>query len=446
MSVLGGFAFIIIALFIRHLVLQTGLVQGAAPEIDAMKMNVERREQLKITTEGNIVDRFDEYITVGENAGEAAKIVFPESYSYIIGYNSRMYGLSGLRQTMGYYLFDVTDENKKGCTVSLTVDNELQSLAYSILRDREMKGSITVLDNKTGEILGLASRREIDFDIREEALEKNWEKYNSYEGFFLQLGVKEAEAPGSTFKIITSAAAFIKEKDDYIFQDTGSFVPEGGAEIHNAGRAAYGEVDLEKAFVSSVNTYFASLACNEIGGKTLKETSSAFMFNEDIELDFTTLSPRFSLGDYSQNTIAQTAFGQGLTQISPLYLAMVVQSIANEGEMLKPYLIKNASLYEGKKVVYAGKTQKLANPLTPETAEKVKNLMISAGEEYGISEDGRVVGAKTGTAEIPGGLYHLYFAAFTEDYTIVISRNDAQSYDTSGSLVELIKPILNYLY
>lgn len=78
-----------------------------------------------------------------------------------------------------------------------------------------------------------------------------------------------------------------------------------------------------------------------MGGLRLYKTGKSFLLGEDISLDFATIHSNFDLKGYEDNVVATTAFGQGETLVTPLQMAMVTQSIANDGVMLKPYLFKS---------------------------------------------------------------------------------------------------------
>ena len=93
--------------------------------------------------------------------------------------------------------------------------------------------------------------------------------------------------------------------------------------------------------------YFMNRAL-KLGGLRLYKTGKSFLLGEDISLDFATIHSNFDLKGYEDNVVATTAFGQGETLVTPLQMAMVTQSIANDGVMLKPYLFK--SVVNGKEI------------------------------------------------------------------------------------------------
>jgi len=412
-------------------------------------------EKMKVTIEGDILDRDGGNITLGVEAGKPAKVVIPESYSYIIGYNSPVYGLSGLRAKYGTYLFETTakgeaeegeeeEQAEKGCTIKLTTDSTLQELCYAIFTSRDWTGSAVVLDWRTGAVLALASYQGTGYRVGE--IDEMYSEYVQHEGFFYQLGVNEREALGSTFKIFTASAAYNIGHTDFTWTDPGYYKPPtGGTTVNNVGGIPYGTIGIETAFSRSVNTYFAHLAV-DIGAPAMEEMAKGYLFNTDIELDFASMHPSFDLGDRSMNAIAQTGFGQGLTASCPLHLAMMVQSVANGGVMLKPYMIDTITLGE-ETLVGPTMPEQISTPLSPENADKVLQLMYGAGRFYGLTSPSGLVGAKSGTAQInvEQDRNHIYLVAVTSTCVVVLSRNNTPSGVYGQGLTSVMQPILNYL-
>ena len=146
---------------------------------------------------------------------------------------------------------------------------------------------------------------------------------------------------------------------------------------------------------------------------------------------------------YQDSLVEQTAFGQGKTQISPFQIAMILQTIVNDGRMQKPYLIQKIS--DDGKVIHEGKTEILGSPISKDTCCKLKEYLNSVAESYGYeSNDYGTVYAKTGTAEVKTkGYNHIYLVFADESYTGIISLD--KSTQASGSLVDISKQILDYL-
>ncbi|MBF1091492.1 MAG: hypothetical protein HXL51_06940, partial [Solobacterium sp.] len=156
--------------------------------------------------EGTIVDR-DENTILGNAAGDTrATADYPQnlSYAWLLGYysiNEHQQNSYGLRGNLKDYLLFQLDKNNQGALVKLTTNTDLQNYAYQLLDG--MEGSITVLDNQTGEILCLSSQSTVDFNVNDpdSMLASNITESQFRRGTF------EKDPPGSTFKVITAAAA-----------------------------------------------------------------------------------------------------------------------------------------------------------------------------------------------------------------------------------------------
>ena len=146
-------------------------------------------------------------------------------------------------------------------------------------------------------------------------------------------------------------------------------------------------LSFEEGFIKSSNVYFMDRAL-EMGGQALKEAADSFLIGQDIPLDFATLTSSFQLGDYEDNVVAATAFGQGETLITPLHMAMIAQSIAGDGEMLKPYLIRSVVNAKGK-TTREGKTEVLTKTMEKDIARRIRDVMTKAGESYGLGNGRR---------------------------------------------------------
>ena len=398
--------------------------------------------------EGDITDRNGSLIMGNGEAGSSGYAVYPNNYSFawLLGYytvsidGENSYGIRG--HNSQYSLFTL-DKNDKGATTRLTIDEGLQNYAWQELLAGQ-EGSITVIDNKTGAILCLASQSTIDYD----ANDISTVLYSDVPDSQYRRGTFENDPPGSTFKIVTAAAALQKAEEEdlgedfFYYYDTGEYTPEGDDfTITNYGYYSYGDLDLESAMNSSVNCYFADLGVR-IGADALQNMAEQFLIGTDIEIPFLdTLQSRFDYGDGSPAYLAQAAFGQGNTEITPVHLAMIAQAVANKGEMMQPYIVESIKL--GSVPLYRHIRHKLNNCITVSVDEKLKEIMHSTAEGYGLYESSYgYVCAKTGTAECSDGRVHTYLVGFTEDASFCISMNDS---DVSSELYGTAQMLVDYI-
>lgn len=419
---LQGLSLVLVILVILSLVRISALLPGVSEEADQRKVNARQKVYQKEYIRGSILDRKGETLAWSKEAGGARLHSQEYASSGLIGYYSIIYGSSGLEARFNDLLTHSSSpsDHKRGADVSLTLDRGLQNLAFEEIKD--MTGSVVVLDAKTGEILALASSPSYNAD----KLEEEWQQNNEKEGIFLSNAYQNPVAPGSVFKLVTSKAILEEGLEKKKVEDKGS-LKVNGQTIHNFEGTAYGALSWEKGFIKSSNVYFMTMAL-KMGGQALDDAAKDFLLGQEIELDFTTLRSCWDLDTADDNQVAATAFGQGNTLITPLGMAMITQSIANDGKMMKPYLIKE--VVDGKgKTLSQGKSQLLKKTMKPKIAKKIRSAMTKAGEAYDLDEIGEneyKIAAKTGTAQRGDGKNNAWLVTFAPaddpKYVIVVNR------------------------
>ncbi|MBO5008528.1 MAG: penicillin-binding protein 2 [Clostridia bacterium] len=385
----------------------------------------------KYVRRGTIYDR--NKVVLAESTGELnnQERLYPykNRYAHIIGFKSRRYGVSEIEkrynnELMGSSSAPVTGdlvtlyediksmfdkkEEQQGADITLTIDNNLQKVCYDALGS--YKGAIVAMNPKTGEIYAMVSKP--DFDPTPDNLEKNYDKITSIDKSFVRKCTNETYFPGSTFKVITTAAMIENGMDDFTFDDTGELT----VKIKNYGEGEgkfLGETNLETGFKNSSNIYFSE-AANELGKEALLNTARDFLFEESIDFDKLGMAKsKLPAEVASPGDITNTALGQGDVQASPLHLAMISSAIANDGVMMQPYVIKQISGAAG----FKAKPKELAVCIKGSTAERLKELMklcVSHGTGTAAAIYGKDVCGKTGTAEVDveRGIAHALFIGF----------------------------------
>lgn len=196
----------------------------------------------------------------------------------------------------------------------------------------------------------------------------------------------------------------------------------------------------------SINCYFADLGIR-IGSEQLTSTMQEFLIGKDIEIPFlTTLHSSYQISENANDELAQTSFGQGNTQITPVHLAMIAQAIANDGIMMKPYVV--SSIYSGSTPLYKHLNGKLTKTTDADICDKLKNILHTTAEGYGLDEyNYGMVYAKTGTAECANDRIHTYIVGFTENASFCISLNNSDHsynlYPIAQRLVSTINAVYN---
>ncbi len=356
--------------------------------------------------------------------------VYPEGslYAGITGYWSTRYGASGIEigennnlsgngepETLDELINQVSGGPQAGNDIELTLDPELQRAAYDGLAASSTgRGAAVALNPKNGEILALVSYpsydpNNIDENFSDLIEDPDQPLYNrATQGLY---------PPGSTFKVITAAAALKEgvEPSDK-FKDDGTYESPGYT-VYNYKAKSYGEVTFQEAISKSINTIFARVAYEYVGNQTLSQTAYDFGFGDTYE-DFPLPVTPSSLGDippeqWVQGNIAQISFGQGPVTSTVFEMAQVAGAIANDGKLMDPRLVREVRSPDG--VILDQPTSSVRqNALDEGTANTLSDMMENAieDEESTARIPGVKVAGKTGTAENPTGDPHSWFISF----------------------------------
>jgi len=340
--------------------------------------------------------------------------------AHITGYSSK--GKTGVEAAENFELQKVHNEvlqrinsilkkePVQGNDVVLTVDMDIQSIAGNILGNK--KGAIVVMEPSTGRILALQAYP--DFDPNTVA--QNWEFLKDDEDSSLvNRATQGLYPPGSTFKVITALAAlqYYNDWKDFTYECTGEAVFENKV-IHCYNNRVHGTVDMKKAIATSCNCYFAELG-KRVGAENIRKKAEDFYFNENYPFVLAHSTSQVALQKKSEeNEIVETAIGQGKTLATPLHMAMIASAIANDGIMMKPYIVDHIQYYNGD-ISKTTVPEKLKQIISVEEADIITDMMIScvaegtgtAAQIYGVD-----VAGKTGTAENATGSDHSWFIGF----------------------------------
>ena len=310
----------------------------------------------------------------------------------------------------------------QGGDVELTIDAKAQKAAYDGLTSLpgKVKGAVVALEPSTGKILAMVTTPTFDpnkvatHDFS--ANQKAYDKLNADPGKpLLNRAVQMSLPPGSTFKVVTAAAAISSGK-----YDASSMVPGGATYqlpqtsgpsglVDNEGRdCGVKTVKFTQAMENSCNTVFAQLAV-EVGADAMQKQAEAFGFNSDYdgwdELQGTNGKSTLTTSNFPTNMnppqTGQSGFGQYEVRATPLQMAMVAAGIANQGTVMKPYLVNEVQSADSDTVATT-QPKKLSQAVTPETAKEVTKLMVATvndGTASPAAITGIQVAGKTGTAQ-----------------------------------------------
>jgi penicillin-binding protein A len=347
-------------------------------------------------------------------------------FSQVVGYSIASEGRSaGLEQSAGPDLrgaqtglssiFGQLSPRPVGNDVYTTLDSKAQRMAAQELAGRV--GSVVALDPRTGAVLTMYANPTYN---------DNLAKRGSGESEFNN-STQAAWPPGSTFKVVTAAAAI----------DSGKYTPNSaingaspktisGVPLQNDNNQSFGDISLTEALTFSVNTVFAQVAQN-VGRPTMTEYMKRFGFYSKPPLDYPKGEIRASVPiDFHgkpfppaspNEDIGRIGIGQGGLLVTPLQMAMVASAVANDGTLMKPYLVT-------KVVDQDGRTVHTTNPsvyhqvMKPSTAQALSQMMrrvVEEGTGQPAQLGGISVAGKTGTASIGAtgsGLTEPWFIGF----------------------------------
>lgn len=364
-----------------------------------------------------------------------------ESAYPVTGYYSpNRYGSTGIEATYEQELSGQTGTNpiertvrdlfgreKAGANVELTIDADLQTMAYNYLGGNN--GAIVVLDIKTGETLVLASRPTVNpntlFVVNETAeADAYWSQIESDEVNkpFVSRANLGVYTPGSTFKTITAGIAINEgwSEPDKVYEDNGQITIDGRVLVEqNRPDESKTQWTLREGIMWSLNVVLAQVGL-QIGGDTYWDYGPKLGFGEKIPYDLPISQSQLANDkDFlnSQNAVADTGFGQGQIQMSPIHLAMTSAMWANGGTMMQPILVKQVVSPDGE-VLYEAKPIEYLQCVDPSTADAVRDMMIDVvqtGSAQHGQAPGYTIGGKTGTAELGDGTINNLFIGFIGD-------------------------------
>ena len=323
--------------------------------------------------------------------------------------------LDGQSQTLlGQRLRNLlTGEKRQGGGVELTLRASMQEAAAAALGDR--KGAVVALDAKTGAILALYSSP--SFDPNALASRDAGEVQDAYATLdadpknpMLNRTISERYAPGSTFKVLTAIALIengIANPDTRMDSPVSTTLPGTDTEVSNieSSTCGDGKPTLTEAFARSCNTTFV-LASEKLTTQQLTDVTKRFGFGDEQEIPLTVIPSVFP-SDADSAQLAMSSIGQYTVQATPMQMAQVAQTIANGGQMMSPYLIKQI-VDADNQTIRKTKATEAGRPISADTASKVTGMMQAVvSQPYGSGTPMALpnvsVAAKTGTAETGDG-------------------------------------------
>lgn len=378
----------------------------------------------------------------------------------VTGYSSQAFGATQLESIEDGILtgnddqlfFDrtmsmFTGEKEQGGNVVTTLNNAAQKAAFEGLGNK--KGAVAALDPQTGAILALASTPSYDpstFAGNSAADTKAWQKLEKDKDKpTLNRALRETYPPGSTFKVVTAAAALenglytdidAKTKSPLPFR-----LPQTSQNLDNEGNIPCENASLREALRYSCNTVFGKIS-DDLGNQKMIDEADKFGFNKEIFTPVRANASIYPKDNPPQNAMA--GIGQASNRATPLQMAMVASAVANDGKLMQPYMVAKRQS-PGLDDIYTHETEQLSQPLSGENAQKLQQMMqtvVETGTGTNAKIPGVTVGGKTGTAQ--HGLNnsenpYAWFISYAKTdsgspvaVAVVVEDSDASRDDISG--------------
>ena len=382
--------------------------------------------------------------------------VYPQAreYAHLTGFFSRDWGLGGVESTQNSILsgsdsklfvnrvIDLVDnEAPKGGSVTLTINPDAQKAAYDGLLKLgpNIQGAAVALEPRTGKILAMVSsptynpNRLATHDFSSVGKTKQRLEANPLSPLNNR-AIEEVLPPGSTFKLVTSAAAL----------ESGKYTPDtlvpGGAALdlpqtsknlvnENRGACGPGKITLTRALEVSCNVSFGAVGL-KVGDDALRKQAEKFGFGTRTFHDLDDALTRQAVSQFPEDPdkpqTALSAIGQFDVRATPLQMAMVGAGIANDGRVMKPYLVDEI---KSPKLDVIGKTDPEPMPDQPamssSNARDLTQMMVSVVEN-GTGQTAQIPGVevagKTGTAQsAPDRPPYAWFVSFAPAQTPAVA-------------------------
>ncbi|MEU9373813.1 penicillin-binding transpeptidase domain-containing protein [Streptomyces sp. NPDC048255] len=339
-------------------------------------------------------------------------------YAPVTGFSSQTYGTSFVERAEDAVLsgtdpglsafplwYDLARGRPAGGDAATTVRAAVQRAAYAGLAGK--RGAVAAVEPATGKILALVSSPSYDPSVLSGTgarAEEAWARLNADPSKpMLNRALRETYPPGSTFKIVTAAAALdagvvtdvdapTETPDPYPLPGTSTLLPNAAKGCQDASMA--------EAVQWSCNTVMAKIGVR-VGLRGMVEAAQRFGFNDEgLRVPSWVSRSNFDT-DMSQDQLALSSIGQFNTKATPLQMAMVAAAVANGGEVKNPYLVDRTTQDDGDPVRRADQ-RTLGRAMNPATALRLQELMVKVVEDgtgKNAAIPGAVVGGKTGTAQ-----------------------------------------------
>ena len=376
-------------------------------------------------------------------------------YAPITGYYSYYYGRSMLEQTQNAQLTGTSDaqwlsritgtlsgHKPEGGSITTTINAKAQDAAWDGFKGK--KGAVVALDYTTGAVLAMASSP--SYDPNELASHHLNDTTRAWKNLvadpsspLTNRATREIYPPGSTFKLVTAAAALQNgyHPNSMVDSPENWILPGTRTPLTNETNCGGSRITLAHALDISCNTAFGKVGVS-LGQDKIRDQAERFGFGKVVNSDVSSVASRFPQ-NLTDAQLAQSSIGQFDVAASPLQMAMVTAGIANDGKLMTPYLTAQVRA-SNLQVVSEHHPKQMSQPMTKESAEQLKAMMASVvnnGTGKRARINGTTVGGKTGTAQtVKGKAPYAWFVGWSDNphvaVAVFIQSSDTAINEVSG--------------
>lgn len=375
---------------------------------------------------------------------ETRNYPYANMFAHVVGYSN--HGKTGIESIENFHLLrsnvstaekvigDLQAEKSPGDSVVTTLSYDLQKAAYDAIG--VYRGAVVVMEPSTGKILAMVSKPDYDPNT----IPEDWEIMTAADNNKSQLLNRATQGlypPGSTFKILTTLE-YIREHpayEEYYYNCNGALTVEDNV-IHCYANASHGGEDLKSSFAHSCNTSYASLGLG-LDINRFRSLCSDMLFNSELPIALEYKKSSFVLeeGD-SAADVMETSIGQGKTLVTPFHMALITCAVANDGMLMKPYVIDHIE-NANHEVVEQYKPEEYKQLIPADQAEVMQEFMktvVQEGTARKLKEQSYEAAGKTGSAEYSTGSdsSHSWFVGYAhkegkEDIAVAVLVEQAGS-------------------
>lgn len=413
-------------------------VYSQGSEWTGSKYNTRKSTAAATALRGSITDRYG--VILADNDADGGRRYNPDellrrSVSQTVGDVMSMSGtgveschsdiLTGYSGSVAdRILAAISGNSYTGDNIRLTVDANLcRYIANAFPEGYE--GAVVVLNYRTGEILAMVSQPDYDPQALLDGIVEQ-----SDGSYYFNRCLQGQYTPGSVFKMVTLTAALEHRPElvNAVYSCTGTRKFGNTQVTCQSGRVKHGSMSLQGAFTKSCNCSFASIT-QAIGADALRETAARFGMNENWSFPDVMLYSSSMAEDLSDTgDLGWTGVGQGETTVTPLHMAMIAGSFANQGVMMEPKLIAGVTGASGtvKRTLESEGWRAVTDENTARTVTKYMYRTVQEGTAKNAAVEGFRVCGKTGSAETTADknvATNAWFAGFLaeEDYPYAIA-------------------------